>query len=345
MPRQANQPPNDFVNGSGPVSQQTSSISVVIPVYNSMRTLATCLNSVLEALGRVSSSELIVIDNGSTDGGFELLQRAYTHVARIDQIKGRTIASLRNSGARLAQGQYLSFLDSDCVVLPAYFEKAMRVFAQVHPDATGCKYDLPPQPHWIEETWQTLHRRPQDGYVEYLNAGNFIIKREVFEKVGGFDENLATDEDADLGWRLRAAGFRIYEASDVSAVHLGNPKSLRSFFQKEAWHGLGMFNLRKHSVFDKVLLATFLHCCLLLLAVIGIILPRVPASGRLGLALFGLLFVPSLTLAFRFAKLGRVYRPLRCLLLYWIFFGAKSSAMGTYIYRRLRRDTSTRWKN
>jgi glycosyltransferase involved in cell wall biosynthesis len=302
-------------------------VSVVIPVLNSKATLRQCLDSVLEAVRSLGEGEIIAVDHGSTDGSYEMLSRDYGRVASICRQTGGTIASLRNFGARLAKGEYLCFVDSDCVLAVHHLKNAMKVFARVGPDATGCKYDLPPSPHWVEETWSRLHRRDKDGYVNYLNAGNFIIKKSVFDRIGGFDERLPTDEDADLGLRLLAAGFRIYEAHDVSAVHLGNPKSLVGFFRKELWHGSGMFKMRRRSLSDRILWATLLHGTLVAFAIVFAFLPIVPVPARAAIVLFALSFVPGAILAYRFTKLENPTRPLRSLLLYWIFFAAKVVAM------------------
>lgn len=312
-------------------------VSVIIPVFNSKATLKACLDSVLAATSHFGDAEVIVIDHGSTDGSYELLCSGYGHIARIVQQKGGTIAALRNHGARLAQGEYLCFVDSDCVISEQHLENAMGVFERVGPDATGCKYDLPSSPHWVEETWAGLHRRAQDGYVNYLNAGNFVIKRTVFEKVGGFDERLPTDEDSDLGGRMLAAGFNIYEAHDVSAVHLGNPKSMVGFFKKELWHGSGMFRMHRRPYLDKVFLATILHVCLFTLGIILAFALKISPGWRVAAALIGLLPVPAATLCFRFGKSGRVYRPLRALLLYSVFFAAKGVAMTKEIVRAFGR--------
>lgn len=302
-------------------------VSVIIPVFNSKATLKVCLDSVLAAAGHLGDAELIVVDHGSTDGSYELLCGSYGHVARIIQHRGGTIASLRNHGARLAQGEYLCFIDSDCVLSEQHLENAMRVFERVDADATGCKCDLPSSPHWVEETWAGLHRRTHDGYVNYLNAGNFVVKRMVFERVGGFDERLPTDEDADLGGRMLAAGFSIYEAHDVSAVHLGNPKSLVGFFKKELWRGSGMFRMHRRPYLDRVFLATIVHVCLFTLGMILALALKVSPEWRIGIAISGLLPVPAATLCFRFGKSRRVYRPFRALLLYCLFFAAKGAAM------------------
>ena len=135
---------------------QTSKISVIVPVFNSKEYLRTCLESVTAAINEYGAAELILIDNGSTDGSYEILLSDYKNAAQVCQIKGVTISALRNHGARLAQGEYLSFIDSDCVIPKHYFHSAMAVFTSREADAAGCYYSLPETPCWIEETWENL---------------------------------------------------------------------------------------------------------------------------------------------------------------------------------------------
>src|SRR5437763_1321826 len=128
--------------------------SVVIPVLNSLKSLRASLASVTSGIARYQNAELIVVDNGSTDGSYELLLRDYAEVAKIFQKKSATIGALRNFGAQAAGGDYLAFIDSDCVIEPDYFEKAASVFSSLAVAATGSMYALPPQAAWIEVTWE-----------------------------------------------------------------------------------------------------------------------------------------------------------------------------------------------
>jgi len=80
-------------------------ISIIIPVFNSMRYLGRSLPSVVEAMEDFRDTELILVDNGSTDGSYEVLQSEYGGRANVLQIKGVTIATLRNHGARVARGE------------------------------------------------------------------------------------------------------------------------------------------------------------------------------------------------------------------------------------------------
>ncbi len=302
-----------------------------------MQYLKACLDSVITAMEDQRNAELILLDNGSTDGSYELLLSQFAGTAKVCQIRGVTISALRNHGARVAEGEYLSFVDSDMVVPKDYFSACMDVFASVDTDATGCYYDLPESSNWLEETWDNVNRPPVSTYVPYLCTGNFIIKKAVFEKVGGFNENLATGEDAEVGLRLNACGFKIFASSKVSAVHLGNPKTFGQFFKKHAWHGLGMFGSLKWSWADKPLLATFGHLILTILGALNLFLLPARPGWRITafLVLSGL--APLATVMYRSVKRGNLYRPLRSILLYYIYLTARVYALFHIIFNKLLR--------
>jgi glycosyltransferase involved in cell wall biosynthesis len=310
-------------------------ISVIIPTFNSMRCLRDCLESVVTASQRCKGVELIIIDNGSADGTYEYLVSNYASRARLFQIKDVTVAGLRNYGARISRAQYLSFIDSDCVIPPDYFQSALAVFASRDADATGNYYDLPQSTGWVQETWYNLNRRATNRYVPYLFAGNFIVKRSVFELVGGFDETLITGEDAELGVRMTKAGYKIFASADVSALHLAIQRSVAEFFRKNAWHGLGMFGSARIVWFDKPLLMTFAHILFTAAGLISLFCASEELGLRLAVLLLLSLAVPSAAVVYRTAKRGQVYRPLRSLLLFYVFFTARIYAVFFLTWNRI----------
>jgi predicted glycosyltransferase involved in capsule biosynthesis len=99
----------------------------------------------------------------------------------------------------LAKGEFLAFIDSDCVIGLNYFNHALDIFTHLNPDATGSRVILPNNPCWIERSWYALHEKQSEGFVNYINSGNFLIKRSVFECVGGFDDDLTASEDTEIG--------------------------------------------------------------------------------------------------------------------------------------------------
>jgi Glycosyl transferase family 2 len=325
----------------GPASVVTPSpapeFSIVVPVYNARRYLRDSLGALEAIMASERDLELIVADNGSTDGSREWVESEYGGRARILQVPG-TIGAVRNAGARMAGGKYLVFLDADCVVGPDYLQRARDVFRQVpQAAATGAMYALPPHPHWIEKTWQELHRRTGDGWVNYLNSGNLIVRRDAFQAVGGFDEQLTTGEDSELGQRLNEAGYPIYEAHLVRAAHLGNPKSLGHFFRKQAWHAEGMFGTARRQPLDKPLLLTLLHLALHLAGLLGLVLLPAGAAWRLAVLLLCSFAAPATAVGFRAAQRGRLYRPLHALLLYHLYFDARLVGLLRALTGRSRR--------
>lgn len=303
-------------------------VSLIIPVFNSMKYLGTCLDSVLAARERYEDLHLILLDHGSTDGSYQtLIRRLGDSDAKIIRVEGGTIAALRNFGARTAEGSFLCFLDSDCVIPEDYFEGIMSVFTSVAAEATGQMVQPAASANWLQSTWCELNRHVADGYVPYLNAANFAIKRDAFDKVGGFDEALITGEDSELCWRLTAAGYKIYESHRVGAVHLGEPSSVRNFLRQQVWHGLGMFGTFRRSWFDKPVLATLAHLCFGILGLFGLFMIRLPVWFRVGAFLLSQTAVPMLTTAYRAAPKRELYRPLRSVVLYYLYFVARSWAL------------------
>ena len=257
------------------------------------------------AVENYGNAELIALDNGSTDDLYEILQREY-HKAQICSVPGWTIAALRNRGAELATGEYLSFIDSDCIIPSNYFDEALRLFQSVDADATGSTCVLPDTANWIEKSWHALHVRRKDGYVNYLNSGNLLIKRTAFAQIGGFNASLVTCEDAELADRLRIAGFKIYECQRVRAIHLGIPRSVGQFVRRQAWYGQGMFgDLRLW----KPLTTILLYLVLVVIGLLNFYFVVGPLIVRFAVFLLLLNTIPILAVGFRFHRLGRIISP------------------------------------
>jgi len=290
--------------------------SVIVPVFNSRLHLKLCLDSVLTAIGKYGNAELIVLDNGSTDGSYEILQQDYKGV-QICSVPGLTIAAVRNHGAELSNGEYLSFIDSDCVIPDDYFQRALEVFCSTHADATGSMVALPDTANWIERNWHALHERKTEGYVNYLNSGNLVVKSAAFAQVKGFDTRLRTGEDADLGNRLRHAGGEIYECHAVRAIHLGIPRSLGQFVRRQAWYGQGMLG---YLHLWRPVATMLIYPMLALLGVLAFYFMHGPLAVRLLIFLLLFNMIPAAAVTYRLRRLGHVPPLLPALFLYHCFY-------------------------
>jgi glycosyltransferase involved in cell wall biosynthesis len=290
--------------------------SVIVPVFNSRLYLKVCLDSVMAAIEKYGNAQLIVLDNGSTDGSYEILQQDYKS-AQIHSVPDLNIAALRNHGSELSDGEYLSFIDSDCVIPDDYFQRARDLFCSTDADATGSMVALPDSATWIERNWHALHERKKEGYVNYLNSGNLVVKSAAFAQVKGFDTTLSTGEDADLGDRLRNSGFKIYECHSVRAIHLGIPRSLGQFVRRQAWYGQGMLG---YLHLWKPVTTMLMYPVLIVTGLLGFYFVPGPLAVRLGIFLLLLNVIPAAAVAYRLRRLGHVTPLLPALVLYHCFY-------------------------
>jgi glycosyltransferase involved in cell wall biosynthesis len=312
-------------------------VSVVVPVLNGMTYLSRTAPTLLTAARRAGDVEITYVDNGSTDGTLAYLESLAASGVRVQRFGGRSIGAMRNAGARVARGQYLSFLDADCEIPDTYFVTAIEVLGTTGAAATGCETHAPETPHWIEATWHDLHYVGRTRDVHYLNSANFFVSRAAFEQIGGFREELTTGEDSEIGQRLLKAGFRIREDVRVKAIHHGNPKSIGQFYRRTVWHGLGMFATVSRHRFDRPTAVMATH---LVGTVAGLTL-LFSTTWPLGWRLAGFaalqLVAPVVTVGHRVWQTRRVPGIGPALLLYWLYYWARAQALLIVLTGRARR--------
>jgi glycosyltransferase involved in cell wall biosynthesis len=180
-------------------------ISVIIPVYNR----AVMVQEALESVAKQSrpADEIILVDDGSVDGSGEAA-RAFENVCLVRQ-PNRGISAARNTGIERARGDYIAFLDSDDLWMEGKLEHQER-FMNAHPEVPLCH---------TEEMWirkgrrvnpKTVHRK-EGGFIFLrslerclISPSAVMIRRELFQRVGRFDERLPVCEDYDLWLRITA---------------------------------------------------------------------------------------------------------------------------------------------
>ncbi|MGN6222354.1 glycosyltransferase [Pseudoxanthomonas sp.] len=183
-------------------------VSTIIPTYNRRDLVVRAIDTVL-AQTRVVD-EIIVVDDGSTDGTGEHLAARYGDRIRYVWQANAGVSAARNHGMRLARGRYLALLDSDDEWLP---EKTARQVAwlEAHPDAgmVLCDVERVDSEGRLIDVFRRREVIREDGRVlrwvihnPALAPASAILRREVFEDVGGFDESLRTAEDIDFHLRI-----------------------------------------------------------------------------------------------------------------------------------------------
>ncbi|HZR21917.1 MAG TPA: glycosyltransferase family 2 protein [Verrucomicrobiae bacterium] len=219
----------------------TLTVSVVILNYNGLRWLPRCLGSLAEQ-SRIKDVEIIVADNASTDGSEKLAEE----ILRSTPIAGRVFhnggnlgyCEGNNRGASAAKGKYLFFLNTDTWLERDCLEKLIERVETENADSAS-----PMVLDYDDETFQGngasgfdifgyLTNRPQplrSGRIFGAPGCSLLIKREVFQALGGFDsEFFMYADEADLAWRLTLSGAVTVTVHEARVHHRGaaaaNPK-------------------------------------------------------------------------------------------------------------------------
>jgi glycosyltransferase involved in cell wall biosynthesis len=216
----------------------TVSISVIIPALNEERMIGRCLESLTKLDLACERFEVILVDNGSRDKTLEIAESFNDRLnVRILQVRGVRISALRNTGARAALGDIVAFLDADCLAPSDWLDRILALAPSDGAGVLGAHYLLPADSTWVGRTWHVYQEAPKSGEVSHIPAGDLIMRKEDFLRLGGFDETIQTNEDYELCERARAAGMKVRAFPEIGVVHLGTAQSLKVFFRKQAWHG------------------------------------------------------------------------------------------------------------
>lgn len=193
-------------------------VSVVIPTYNARDQIASALAMLDEHDG---TFEVIVVDDGSTDGTAEMLEGARLSVPlRVLRERRRGRAVARNLGAAEARGRILLFIDADTRPTPGLVAAHARHYR--HEDRLGVQGRTLQHPETLRTTFMRAMyllpdlspRSRRNLSITHVTARNLSVTRRAFQEVGGFDEAFGGYgyEDTDLALRLRQVGVRfLYE--------------------------------------------------------------------------------------------------------------------------------------
>ncbi len=196
-------------------------VSVLVTTYNSSSTLDACLNSIIGQ--SYTNWELVVIDNYSTDRTVDIAKKFGSTIV----IKRCGRSEGINLGAKLAQGEYIYRLDSDCIAEPTLIQEAVDKCAEGYHGVV-----VPVTTHPMMGGWAKIRKLERDMYLGDPThvAARFIEKR-AFEWIGGFDERLTAGEDFDFHLWLLKAGFKLADIQSKE-LDIGGPTTLRDFAVK-----------------------------------------------------------------------------------------------------------------
>lgn len=196
------------------------SISVIIPVYNAEKYVEEAVESVLNQT--VQPEEIIIINDGSTDGSAEKAKEYEPDVKLISQ-ENKGISGARNTGLRAADGNIIAFLDSDDIWTEDHLEVLLSALKKNKNCAIVCGYVRQFMSKDVDENENRIPEGAEimPGYV----VGASLIKKEVFEKIGLFNEDLILADTVDFFARAKDANLSIKIIDDIvlkRRIHTSN---------------------------------------------------------------------------------------------------------------------------
>jgi GT2 family glycosyltransferase len=246
---------------------EPAKLSIIIPTKNRVKILIQLIQSIAR-LNRLSAlqPEVIVVDNGSDDGTDAYVNSigdAFPVSIGILKVARPGKSAAMNDAAKQATGEILAFLDDDVIVDKNWLTSVADFFARNDYRAGQGAIQLPaaescdPEVLRLVDRFRTIPRleySPDLKTVHSLNGANFFVAREVFDRVGGFDERLGpgasgTSEDVEFARRLTGAGIAIGYAPRAVVYHrIDRGRLTEEYFrQSHMRQGASRFLIGKHS--------------------------------------------------------------------------------------------------
>lgn len=215
-------------------------VTIVIPNYNGIAVLRACLNSVLGQKG--VTAQIIVVDNGSTDGSQDLVSRSFPTCELLCLDRNYGFSRAVNEGFRRAKSRYVILLNNDTEVEPAFAARLLKTIRRYKKcfscQACMLQYQNRERLDSAGDLYCTLgwafsrgrgkpaDTYPRGGMIFSSCAGAAIYRRNVVEQLGGFDEaHFVYLEDVDICWRARLAGYENRYEPRARVYHIGSASS------------------------------------------------------------------------------------------------------------------------
>jgi len=227
-------------------------ISIIIPVYEQPNLLQDALNSISEQT--VDDYEIVVVDDASSMDFIPIVDKYDERVQLIEHEENQGAAAARNTGIEHGAGEYVAFLDADDVWEPTKLEKQRDMF-QHGDDDLGLVYTGFIQYELDGSEWERYPEAEGDIYIQELEqdrvhpTSTVMVRRNVFEEVGGFDTSLPSRQDYDL-WLRITEDYTVDYVDEILVDKREQPDSISKDFESRIRGDLAVFKKVKDRTAD-----------------------------------------------------------------------------------------------
>ncbi len=240
-----------------PVNSGAPAVSLVVAMYNEAGHIRTCLDSLVSQDYPGDKIEILVVDGNSTDSSREVVrsyQKNHPNVRLLDNPRRITPVAF-NVGIAAASGDYIGIISAHSVLAGDYVRECVRHLGQTGADHVGglmTAVGVGRVAQAIAESTNSpfavggsrFHYDKRDQYVESVYMG--LYRREVFDRIGLFDEELVRNQDDEFNYRLHAAKGRHFQTASVKSVYYSRAN------YRSLWRQYYQYGLFKPLVFRKV---------------------------------------------------------------------------------------------
>lgn len=242
-------------------------LSVIIVNYDVQHFLELCLLSVLKASANIQT-EIIVVDNNSSDGSCELILKKFPQIILLRNTENLGFSKANNQGVAQAVGEYILILNPDTVVAEDTFEKIISysdtkenfgALGVKFIDGTGnflpeCKRNFPSVRVACQKLLGFSNKyyanhidKNENNEVEILSGAFMLLKRDVYLKNNGFDEDyFMYGEDVDLSYKLTSKGYNNYYYGAATIIHYKGESTLKDKRYLKNFYGAMQIFYKKH---------------------------------------------------------------------------------------------------
>lgn len=211
-------------------------ITAVVPLYNKKKRVANCLFSIINQ--NVYPDEIIVVDDGSTDGSAEIAEEILSTCLiknKLIRQKNKGVSTARNIGVKYARSDFIAFLDADDEWFPEFIEKSRSLILDFNDSDLYCFS------HMVHDEKNGLfipkHGLPRNhrGYVDdffhssskgsVANSSKVVLRKKTFLHIGGFVEGVKVGEDLFLWMQIAQSGTVVFDGSLCAVINQGEDES------------------------------------------------------------------------------------------------------------------------
>lgn len=272
---------NQIETSGGSTERLNPALSIVLVCWNNKAYLDPCLKSLYDT-GMRNTFDVVVVDNGSTDGSQQMLAEKYPQVRIIQNESNLGLGKASNEGIEATQGRYILLLNNDTVVNGAAFD-IMVDFLEEHSrvGAVGGKVLNPDGSvqscynhfsslaeeflvatrigEMIRPGYPAVVRGEEIKPVDWITSACLMVRRAALKEVGLLDENyFIYGDEADLQYRIKKAGWEIFYLPSATIIHYGGRSMTRWPRRKLVYRGKMLFFQKHYSALKTSLLRVML---------------------------------------------------------------------------------------